>query len=130
VTALRAALLATAALAPLACGTPPARADVPALIAQPTDASRAELLRVVTEAAGGVPVTLSPDALTRESTLIVERREPRDALGRPLSGRLLDMPQRFRLVLREGSCVLIRDSDARSWTLGDTRCVPAGAPGG
>jgi hypothetical protein len=125
VNAARLALLATAALTPLACGAPPARADVPAVIAEPSAATRAELLRVVTEAANGAAVTLADDALTRDSTLIVERREPRDAQGRPLSGRLLDTPQRFRLVLRDRKCVLIRESDARSWPLNDTRCVPA-----
>ena len=125
-TAARLALLAAAAMAPLACGTPPARADVPAIIAEPSAESRAELLRVVAEAVNGAPVTLADDALTRESTLIVERREPRDAQGRPLSGRLLDMPLRFHLVLRDGKCVLIRESDAQSWPLGDTRCVAAG----
>jgi hypothetical protein len=125
VTAIRLTLLATAALAPLACGTPPARADTPAVIAEPGAASRAELQRVVSEATNGTSVTLADDALTRESTLIIERREPRDAQGRPLSGRVLDPPQRFRLVLREGNCVLIRESDARSWTLSETRCVPA-----
>ena len=124
-TTARWALLAAAALAPLACGTPPARADVPALIAEPSAASRAELLRVVTEAANGARVTLADDAFTRESTLIVERREPLDAQGRPLSGRLLEMPQRFRLVLRDGKCVLVRESDERSWLLNDTRCAAA-----
>jgi hypothetical protein len=81
----------------------------------------------VTEAANGASVTLADDALTRESTLIVERREARDAQGRPLSGRVLDMPQRFRLVLRDGECLLIRESDARSWPLRDTGCVAAAA---
>jgi hypothetical protein len=123
----RLALLAAAASAPFACGAPPARADVPAVIVEPSAASRAELQRVVTEAANGAAVTLADDALTRESTLIVERRDPRDALGRPLSGRLLDAPQRFRLVLRDSTCVLIRESDARGWPLRDTRCVPAGS---
>jgi hypothetical protein len=127
VTAARWALLASAALAPFGCGAPPARADVPALVAEPSAASRAELRRVVTEATNGAPVTLADDALTRESTLIVERREPLDAQGRPLSGRLLDMPQRFRLVLRDGKCALVRESDARSWPLSDTRCAPAGS---
>jgi hypothetical protein len=118
-------LLAAVALAPLACGTPAARADAPALITAPSAASRAELQRIVTESANGAPVTLADDALTRESTLIVERREPRDAQGRPFSGRLLDTPQRFQLVLRDGRCVLIRESDGQSWPLTESRCVPA-----
>src|SRR5690606_26852710 len=93
---------AAAALGLAGCAGGPAAAGrgVPAVIADPTPESRVELERAVGELLGGVPVTLAADALTSESLLILERREPRDAEGRPLSGRSFERPERIRLVLR------------------------------
>jgi hypothetical protein len=97
----------------------------PARVAVATAASRAELESIVTSAVGGRPVLLADDALTRDSVLIVERREPRDEQGRRVSGRGLDPPARFRLVLRASRCELVADADGRRWPLTQTRCVPA-----
>jgi hypothetical protein len=120
------ALALSAAAAAAGCGALTAQ-DRPALIARPTAASRAELLRVVAAAFGGRAVTLADDALTAGSVLIVEGREPRDAEGRRVSGRSQESPQRFRLVLRGSTCELVRESDGRRWPLTQTECMP-GAP--
>jgi hypothetical protein len=90
----------------------------------PTDRSRGELLSVVTSAFNDRSVVLADDALTRESVLIVERREARDAQGRKLDGRALDVPEHFKLVLRGSSCELVRESDGHRWRLTMTDCVP------
>ena len=94
------------------------------MIATPTDVSRAELRDVVAAAFNGRSVTLADDALTRDSVLIVERREARDPEGRPLDGRARDLPERFRLVLRGSTCELVRESDGQRWPLRRTDCVP------
>jgi hypothetical protein len=120
--AARVARLAVVALI-AACGSIGAE-ERPALIATPTEQSRAELLGVVTSAFNGRSVTLADDALTRDSVLIVERREPRDAQGRPLDGRARAVPEHFRLVLRGSSCELVRPSDGHRWPLTRTDCVP------
>lgn len=102
------------------CAGGPASAqldEVPAVITSPTPESREELTRVVGEALGGVPVTLADDALTRESVVVIERREPRDARGRPLSGRSLETPERFRLVLVGEQCVLVREATGERFPL-------------
>jgi len=119
-------VLAAAALTVAACGTVGAE-DRPAVIARPTDSSRAELLRVVTAAFDGRPVTLADDALTRDSVLTIERREPRDQQGRPVGGRVLEAPEQFRLVIvGKTRCELVRQSDQRRWRLEEATCAPSG----
>jgi len=120
-------LVAASGVALAGCAGAPASADrdVPALIRDPTPESHAELARVVSEWLGGAPVTLAADALADESRLIIERREPRDAQGRPLSGRSYERPERFRLVLRGKRCFLVRESTDERRPI-DAPCVPAG----
>lgn len=121
-------LAATATLLPSACGTLAAQ-EQPAVIASPTEQSRAELTRVVSTAFAGQPVTLADDALTRESVLTIERRTPPGPQGRAATGRTLDAPQQFRLVLRGTRCFLVRVADRQEWELREAQCVPAGDAG-
>lgn len=123
VSALRAWLLAGSSLATSACSTLSAQ-EQRAVIAEPTEQSRAELERIVAAAMNGQPVTLASDALVRDSALTIERRTPGGAEGRAATGRTLEMPQRFELVLRGSTCVL-RAADGREWQVRETRCVPA-----
>lgn len=118
----RFASLAGAALAVLACTTL-AAGEQPALIERPTPQSKAELTRVLGEAFNGRSVTLADDALTRDSTLVIERRALKGLEGDPAGGRSLETPEQFRLVLRDGRCELVRASDQRRWALTETRCV-------
>jgi hypothetical protein len=123
--ALGRSLLAAATIAPAACGSLAAQ-ERPALIAAPTEQSRAELERVLAEAFNGQPVTLAPDALTRDSVLTIERSTPPGPQGRAATGRTLDAPViEFKLVLRGERCALVRVADGREWPLDEARCVPA-----
>lgn len=121
---MRACLLATAVAAPAACGTLSAQ-ERPALIVAPTAQSRAELARAVSAAMNGQAVTLADDALTRESLLTIERRTPPGPQGRAATGRTLDAPEQFRLVLRGTHCMLVHATNGREWELAEARCVPA-----
>jgi hypothetical protein len=109
-----------------ACGTLSAQ-EQPAVIAEHTAASRAELARVVSAAFNGQPVTLADDALTRESVLTLERRTPPGPQGRAATGRTLEAPERLNLVLRGTRCFLVREADGGEWELSEARCVPANA---
>jgi hypothetical protein len=133
---MRAALLACVAALPAlaACRTgrhpeavevAPAAPDVPAQIVSPTAESRAALRRAVSEALRGAPVTLADDALTRTSSLVIEPAWPRDAGGRLLGGREYGLPERFRLVLSGGRCVLVHEGNGERLTLEATSCSPA-----
>jgi len=109
----------------VACGA--LHAERPAVIAAPSASTRAELVRVVTLAFDGVPVTLAADAFTRDSVLTVERRTPAGPQGRAATGRTLDVPARVRLVLDGARCELVREVDGRRFPLRDVRCVPLDA---
>lgn len=107
------------------CALSQAQPDTPAVIVQPTAASRAELLAAVTGALDNASLTLAADALTHSSSLIVERTRLRDASGRQLSGRDLDRPQHFQLVEHGGRCVLIHQESGRRIELTRTTCRPS-----
>ena len=121
---MRAALCACALVSLVACRTASARPDVAAVVAEPGAESRAELATAIGAALGGVPVTLSDDALTRESTLIVERARQRDPSGLPAQGRERGVPERFRLVKNGADCVLIHERTGQRFTLRETTCAP------
>ena len=120
----RAWLLATTVLTPIGCGTLSAQ-EQPAVIVSPSAEGRAELARVVSSALNGQPVNLADDALTRDSVLTIERRTPPGPQGRAATGRTLEAPERFTLVLRGSRCVLVRAADGRAFPLDEARCVPA-----
>jgi hypothetical protein len=111
-------------IGPLSCiAACPEPTDPPAIIVNPSGASRMELARVVREALHGMPATLADDALTTSNTLVIEHANPRDASGRPLNGRSLDRPERFELFTRKSRCVLVQSRTGRRWTLRHTQCV-------
>jgi hypothetical protein len=102
---------------------------VPALLQDPDERTRTELQRVVSEALGGVAVMLSDDALTHTSLLVIERRQPVDDAGRPIMGRILEAPDRFRLIRQGGRCLLEHEASGRRSLLEGVRCVrEAGDP--
>ncbi len=113
-------LLVLAALP--ACRTWSAPPPTPALITNPTPASRAELEHAVSAALHGAHVRLADDALTRESSLIIGRAQARGVNGIPLNGRALEHPQHFRLLLRGSRCVLLHVETGKSYALQHTTC--------
>ena len=112
-----------ALLSVAACRTAQARPDVPALITEPTSQTRADLVQAVSAALGGATVTLSDDALTRDSTLVVERRRRLDPNGLPVNGRDLGRPETFRLVKNGADCVLVHENSGRRFALSQTACA-------
>lgn len=122
--AARTASLLAGFAAVCACGTQPAQGEAPALIRNPSAQSRAELRRVLSTALNGAPVTIADDALTHSSVLIIERAVHRDSRGRPLTGRDLGRPVRFRLVRRGDRCLLVREDSGAYWQLMHVSCVP------
>ncbi len=109
-----------------ACAQGLAHEEVPAVIDHPTSESRAELAKAVSTALNGVPITLADDALTRESVLIIERAQHRDAQGIPLNGRELQRPEQFRLVKSGKRCLLVHEGTGKRLRLRSTTCRAAG----
>ena len=106
------------------CVSGPLPAEQPARVADSSDASRAELQRVVSHALDRDEVLLADDALTTSSVLLVERRKPRAIGNPPLSGRDLGTPERFRLLKVGDRCVLVHEGSARRFELAETHCIP------
>ena len=104
------------------CRTPADDGAVPARIANPTAASRAALQQAVNDALG-IEVTLADDALTGSSLLIIERSPPRSLQAPPATGRNMEPPIQFQLVMHGSACVLIDSRDGGRRLLEDTTCV-------
>ncbi|HEY4974961.1 MAG TPA: hypothetical protein VII41_15210 [Steroidobacteraceae bacterium] len=121
--ASRSARVAVALLV-CACEAQSIKQGQPAVLTNPTAQSIAELNRVVREALHGAPIRLADDALTHDSVLIVEHRQPRDAAGLPLNGRELGRPEHFRLVMHHSRCILIHERAGESWALRSATCAP------
>jgi hypothetical protein len=98
--------------------------DVPAVIANPDDASRAALRATLNGLFIGQDVLLADDALTTSSELPIEFGAKSSIEHRPLTGRVVTEPLRFRLVRNGSNCFLIDPRDASRHLLADTRCVP------
>ncbi|MEJ2127901.1 MAG: hypothetical protein P8X81_03550 [Woeseiaceae bacterium] len=114
-------ILAAVATALVGCKNVAPDADQPAVIVDPTDASRAALKSVV-DTVFGTDVLLADDALTGSSVLIIERSMPQSLEGSPAEGRRMDMPMQFRLVTDGRKCILVDQRDGSRHILADTRC--------
>lgn len=99
-------------------------ARAPAAIMESTPDGRADIQRVVA-AALGKDILIADDALTKSSLLIIERRIPRTMEGRVGSGRILDAPETFELVLDAGQCVLVHRRTDVAYPLENARCRPS-----
>jgi hypothetical protein len=118
------ALFAVILAASAGCRHDAAKADVAALLVDPTPATRAELRNALADALGAVP-TLAADALTQTSVLVIDRAAPRGDNGALLRGRTLESStERFQLVTNGGRCVLVRTAPAWRMPLPSARCVP------
>lgn len=95
-----------------------------AVIVAPSDASRAALQSTLAGLLGGYEVTLADDALTRSSLLVLEPSAQNRSSIRPLGGRVVTEPVRFRLVKTGGECVLVDLRDGSRHLLADTTCEP------
>ena len=98
--------------------------DEPAVLTSQTAQSHAELVRLVSAAMNGAPVTIAENALTADSMLIVERAQHHGAKDMNLSGRETGRPEHFRLVKSGSRCVLVHQDTGRRWTLESATCSP------
>mgnify|MGYP001820756220 CR=1 FL=1 len=114
-------LAVTGGLLLAACKTVAPDANQPALIVEPTDASRAALQETVSRLLGR-DVLLSGEALTDTSFLFIERRYPQSIDGSPAEGRNMEMPYRFTLLTNGTDCVLVDERDGSRHLLADTKC--------
>lgn len=103
-----------------------ASAGAPAAIMESTPTGHADIAQAVA-AALGKEVLIADDALTTSSVLTIERRTPRTMEGRVGTGRVVDPPEVFQLVLDGGRCVLVHLRTGESYPLKNARCHPSPA---
>ena len=113
--------IVTACLLASACASMAQDAQ-PAVLVDANDSTRAELVRIVGMALGNSDVLIANDALTRESSLFIERKPARDATGQRLTGRDYDKPERFDLVKQGVKCLLVHSSTHERYELKNMRC--------
>ncbi len=106
------------------CQTLTAESDVPAVITDPTDASRTALHDALSEAFNDTEVTLADNALMQTSLLTIEIGARRTIENPPLTGRVLEKPMQFRLVKNGDDCVLIDLRNQSRHKLENTTCAP------
>jgi len=126
--AVRHVAVALGAVVIAACRISPAQ-ERPAVLTNPSLGSRAELAGLVSAALNGAPVRLADDALTRDSALIVDREQPRDAAGLPLDGRTAGRPEHFFLLISGTACVLVHERTGKRQILRSATCQPTGGRG-
>lgn len=102
--------------------TPGTSIDVPALLINPDERSRAALYDALSRALN-VGVMLAEDALTTSSLLTIERNPPGSLQNPPAQGRVLEKPIQFRLVRNRSKCVLIDLRDGLRYELDDVSCI-------
>jgi len=98
--------------------------DTPAVLVDPDARTIAELKLIISRVLNDAPVTLAPDALESSSRLIIERKPHRTLQGNPATGRRMEPPDQFRLVRRNGQCVLIHEGSGERATLTRATCRP------
>jgi hypothetical protein len=98
---------------------------VPAVIVEPTDASRSEIKGVLRRALGGTAPVLADDALTTTSVLSLDNGQARDPNRLLLNGRDLSRPEIFALVRSGSHCKLVQVKTGKAWTLHHTTCRAA-----
>lgn len=106
------------------CRTPAADPDTPALIAWPTEASRAELRSTLSGLFGGREINLADDALTNSSLLVLQHTRQQQFDGQQALGRDVTKPFRFQLIKQADNCFLVDLRDGRRYLLAETVCVP------
>jgi len=104
------------------CQTMATDNDVAARITKPSAASRAALQSAVNDALN-TEVLLAADALTSSSILTIERSPPKTLQGRLATGRNMDPPIQFRLVINGSDCILIDTRDDARHLLENTTCA-------
>ena len=101
-----------------------ANTDLPALIVQPDEASRAALKNTLSELFGGKEILIADDALTNSSMLSLEVNLRQQADSQPALGRVVTKPFGFQLFKSKKGCFLMDLRDGGHYLLVDTNCTP------
>lgn len=111
-----------------ACRHQEPRDGDPARLLGADPGARAEIEGVVEHALNRADVLLAEDALTGSSWLVIERRRTGFVEDKPLPGRDLGRPERFRLLTDGERCWLRYERDGRRYELERASCAREESP--
>ena len=83
-------------------------AEIPAVLLPSFASARAEIIVIVADILHVKTVNIADDTLVNDSLMVIQMQWPRDAAGRPLSGRDFDRPELFQLKKIDDHCVLLQ----------------------
>lgn len=106
-----------------ACRTPEEEMASPALLSNPGPEARQELEQTISTALDGARITISEDAFTVSSVLVIERGMRRSINRSPELGRDLGQPYRFQLIIADSQCMLVDEQSGERWPLSKVECV-------
>jgi hypothetical protein len=115
-------IVALGALVMLSACASVAGQDGPAVLTESSEATHAELVKVVSAALNVPTVTIADDALTKDSELVIERAPVRDAGGRRVQGRELSKPEHFQLTRANNRCFLVHARTNTEYELLSAKC--------
>lgn len=94
------------------------------MVASKTNVQCITQMQVAAQRPSGRQVLLTPAAFAMEDRLtIVPGDTATDAAGQPAGGRMLGVPDSFRLTLNNGVCTMVREADAQTNPLTACTCT-------
>jgi hypothetical protein len=118
-------LLLTSAALVGGCATHAQTDDVAAVIINASSQTHDEIRRDISMALNGAPVTIAPDALTKDSFVAIERKPVSDQQGLLVNGRDTGRPEIFDLRKKGRLCTLVQRRTEKRITLALARCTAA-----
>ncbi|MBE0358460.1 hypothetical protein [Pseudoalteromonas aliena] len=90
-----------------------------ALLVEPNSAAVAEVIALLLHSPH---VQLADDVFLTSSTVTLDRLNQKGALGNPIMGKQLNMPDQFELMIKDGQC-FVRHLDSKATkALNDVNC--------
>ncbi|TQV85437.1 hypothetical protein [Aliikangiella coralliicola] len=105
-----------------ACKTLADQKGSPALITNASAETTTLITSRVSEALGGVAVTLSNSVFSKSSQLSIERKQHQNLEQGVIMGRSLEVPHHFRLVKVEQKCFLVYQKTDEKYFLNGVNC--------
>jgi len=94
----------------------------PAVIAKPSTQSNIELQVAIASLLGQKQVLIAKSAFTKSSSLTIERVPYSSQNGQLINGRVTEKPMLFRLVIRDGQCIVQNAESEEERVLPVTKC--------
>ena len=97
---------------------------VAAIRLSPSADANVALSVAISSALGNITISLSSNALTETSLLMIERDSHYSINGRVATGRMMERPEKLQLFLEGSQCLLVYERTGTRYPLAATVCAP------